>query len=116
MKLKDILFAIVIYIIFPFSSIFMKYASSTENIIWKIFLFGCSIGVLGVFSILWQMLLKKVDLTKAYLFKSTTIIWNVIYGIILFKENVSLTMIIGMTITTIGIMITIVGGKKAEEK
>lgn len=115
MKLKDILFAVFIYIIFPFSSIFMKYASNAENIIWKIFLFGCSIAVLGVFSILWQMLLKKVDLTKAYLFKSTTIIWNVVYGILLFQENVSLTMIIGMTITTIGIMITIVGGKKVEE-
>lgn len=112
MKAKDILFAIVIYIIFPFSSVFMKFASQSEDMIMKLFLFGCSIGVLGVFSILWQMLLKKVDLTKAYLFKSTTIVWNVVYGILIFQEKVSLTMIIGMTIATIGIMITIVGEKK----
>jgi hypothetical protein len=49
------------------------------------------------------------------IFANGTIIWNVVYGILLFQENVSLTMIIGMTITTIGIMITIVGGKKVEE-
>jgi len=115
LKAKDILFAIVIYIIFPFSSIFMKYASATDDLFMKLFLFGCSIGVLGIFSILWQMLLKKIELTKAYLFKSTTIIWNVVYGIILFQEKITLPMIIGMTITTIGIMITIVGSKKEEE-
>ena len=115
MKAKDILFAIVIYIIFPFSSIFMKYASQSDDLLMKLFLFGCSIGVLGVFSILWQMLLKKMELTKAYLFKSTTIIWNVVYGILLFQEKITLPMIIGMVITTMGIMITIVGNKKEEE-
>ena len=115
MKLKDILFAIIIYIIFPFSSVFMKLASDTSNLIMKLFLFCCSIGVLGIFSILWQMLLKKVDLTKAYLFKSTTIIWNVIYGILIFSEKITLPMIIGIIITTAGIMITIVGEKQHGE-
>lgn len=114
MKIKDVLFAVIIYIIFPFSSIFMKYASQTDDMLMKLFLFACSIGVLGIFSILWQMLLKKIDLTKAYIFKSTTIIWNIVYGIILFNEKVSPMMIIGMTITTLGIIIITIGEKKGE--
>lgn len=112
MKFKDILFAIFIYIIFPFSSVFMKLASSNSNMAMKLFLFCCSIGVLAIFSILWQMLLKKVDLTKAYLFKSTTIIWNVFYGILIFEEKITFMMVLGMIITTIGVMITIVGDKQ----
>ena len=82
MNKKNIVFAIFIYTIFPLSSVFMKMASSNDNLIMKMILFCLSIGVLGVFSLLWQKLLKNVDLVKAYIFKSTTIIWSVIYGII----------------------------------
>lgn len=115
MKKKDILFAIAIYTIFPLSSVFMKIASETDNFIIKMIWFGMSIGVLGVFSLLWQKLLKKVDLIKAYIFKSTTIIWSVLYGIILFQEQITLNMILGMFITTVGVIITILGGKQDGE-
>lgn len=114
MKKSNILFAIFIYTIFPLSSVFMKLASGNDDLIIKAIFFCLSIGALGVFSILWQKLLKTVDLTKAYLFKSTTIIWNVIYGIILFSEKITINMIMGIIITTIGVMITIVGGKEVE--
>ena len=115
MKKKDIIFAIFIYTIFPLSSVIMKIASGYENFIIKMILFSLAIGVLGIFSILWQKLLKNVDLVKAYIFKSTTIIWSVVYGILLFGENVNLNMIIGMAITTVGVIITILGGKHNEQ-
>lgn len=114
MKKNNILFAILIYTIFPLSSVFMKIASGQEQIIIKFIYFCLSIFVLGIFSILWQKLLKDVDLVRAYLFKSTTIIWNVVYGIILFSEKIKINMIIGIVITTIGVMITIVGGRNDE--
>lgn len=115
MKKKDILFAIFIYTIFPLSSVIMKIAANQENFIIKMVLFGLSIGVLGIFSLLWQKLLEKVDLVKAYIFKSTTIIWTVIYGMILFNEQITISMILGMTITTIGVIITVLGGKENEQ-
>lgn len=112
MNKKNILFAIFIYTIFPLSSVIMKIASEQENLITKIMLFGLAIGVLGVFSILWQKLLKNLDLVKAYIFKSTTIIWNVIYGVLLFKEKISINMVLGMIITTIGVIITVLAENK----
>jgi len=114
MNKKNILFAIFIYTIFPLSSVIMKIAAGYDDLIIKMLLFGLAIGVLGVFSILWQKLLKRVDLVKAYIFKSTTIIWSVIYGILLFGEQISINMIIGMIITTIGVVITVTGGNKHE--
>lgn len=114
MDKKNILFAIFIYTIFPLSSVIMKIASGQDELIIKILLFGLAIGVLGIFSILWQKLLKKVDLVKAYIFKSTTIIWSVIYGILLFGEQISINMVIGMIITTIGIIIIVTGGDSHE--
>ena len=115
MKKKDIVFAIFIYTIFPLSSVIMKIAAGYEKFIIKMILFALAIGVLGVFSILWQKLLKNVDLVKAYIFKSTTIIWSVVYGILLFGEKVNLNMIMGMAITTAGVIITILGGNHNEQ-
>ena len=112
MKKKYIIFAIFIYTIFPLSSVIMKIASGYDDLFIKLILFCLSIGVLGIFSLLWQKLLKHVDLVKAYIFKSTTIIWSVIYGILLFGETVTLNMILGMIITTIGVIITILGGNE----
>lgn len=111
MNKKNIILAIFSYTIFPVSSVIMKFAANCDNIIYKMLLFGLSIGVLVIFSILWQKLLKNVDLVKAYIFKSTTIIWNVIYGIILFGEKISVNMAFGMIIVTVGVITTILGGK-----
>ena len=115
MNKKKILFAIFIYTIFPLSSVFMKMASEYEDLIIKMILFCLSIGVLGIFSLLWQKLLKSVDLVKAYIFKSTTIIWTVVYGVLLFSETVTWNMILGMVITTAVVIITILGGKVDEQ-
>ena len=114
MKKKYIVFSILIYILFSLSSVFMKYASTEENILLKIFFFGCSIGVLVIFSLLWQKLLNKTDLSKAYMFKSTTLIWSLIYGIILFGETITVSKILGIILTMLGIIIIIRGENKHE--
>ena len=57
MKFKSILFGIIIYCIFSLSSVVMKLASLHEVFIYKILLYGVSLGILGFFSILWQKML-----------------------------------------------------------
>ena len=112
MKKKHIVFLIIIYILFSLSSVFMKYASSYDKLFLKLIFFTASIGVLGVFSLLWQVALKDIELSKAYMFKSTTLIWSLIYGILFFGETVSIQKIIGIIITMIGMMIIIKGENK----
>lgn len=75
MPLKTVVFGTIIYCLFSLSSVFMKFASLQTNLLYKVLFFGLSIGVLGIFSILWQKLLNKLNLTKAYFFKATTLIW-----------------------------------------
>lgn len=107
MRKKQIIFAIFIYIIFPLSSVFMKTAAESEIILNKILFFTCSIITLGIFSIMWQKLLSKINLNKAYLFKSTTIIWSIVYGIIIFKETINFNKILGIVITIFGLCISL---------
>ena len=111
MKIKSVLFAIVIYLFFSLSSVFMKFASLQSNMFYKLVFFGLSILTLGIFSIAWQRLLNKFDLSKVYFFKATTIIWGMIFGILLFNEEVTINMIIGVVETTLGVA-TILTGEK----
>ena len=104
MKIKSVLFAIVIYLFFSLSSVFMKFASLQSNMFYKLVFFGLSILTLGI-------LLNKFDLSKVYFFKATTIIWGMIFGILLFNEEVTINMIIGVVVTTLGVA-TILTGEK----
>jgi drug/metabolite transporter (DMT)-like permease len=89
----------------------MKFASLQSNMFYKLVFFGLSILTLGIFSIAWQRLLNKFDLSKVYFFKATTIIWGMIFGILLFNEEVTINMIIGVVVTTLGVA-TILTGEK----
>lgn len=107
------IFGIAIYCMFSFSSVAMKYASFQTQLKYKLLFYILSLGILGFFSILWQILLKKMDLNKAYFFKATTIIWGMIFGYCFFQEIINFKMILGMFITTIG-MIIILGEREDE--
>lgn len=114
MSKKNIIWCVFIYMIFSISSVLMKLASQANDIIPKFILFGASIGILVFFSLLWQKILQKSDLIKPYLFKSTTIIWGLIFGIMIFGEVVTWNMIIGVILTMIGVIFTVQGGKQDE--
>lgn len=111
MSIKTVLSGIIIYCLFSLSSVFMKLASSQNYLIYKLILFSLSIGVLGIFSLLWQRMLSKLNLNKAYYFKSTTLIWGLIYGVLIFGEKITINMIIGIIISLLGVVLILGDGK-----
>lgn len=108
------LVAIIDYMFFSVSNVFMKLASVKNNFADKIFMYLCSILTLFIFSILWQKLLAKMDLNRAYLFKGTTLLWGLIFGNLIFNEQITINMIIGAIIALLGIIITFTGGETSE--
>ncbi len=70
-------------------------------IIW----FGLEFLVLGVYAILWQQIIKRVDLSIAYTNRSLAIIWSMLWAFLFFKENIRPQNIIGVIIIVIGTLI-----------
>ena len=68
-----------------------------------IIFYGVSILILGMYAILWQQILKRFSLTTAFFNKAITIIWGMLWGIIFFKEAITINMIIGAIIVLIGV-------------
>lgn len=88
------------------SSVFIKMAGQYETLSKEFILFYVlGLGCLGVFAIMWQLLLELIPLTTAYLRKGILYILILIWSVILFKEQVTLNNIIGSIIIIAGISI-----------
>ena len=91
-------------LVFSISNIFSKFASKEEFFSFKfILLYGCSLGVLLIYAILWQQILKHVPMITAYSNRLVSMIWGVFWGAIIFKEKITMTMVLGTLIIMFGL-------------
>jgi len=83
----------------------MKLSSSGDSLIATVFFLICAFGVLGIYAILWQQILKHIPLTTAFMFKSITVLYGMFFAAILFKENITMNNMIGAMLIITGIII-----------
>lgn len=96
-------FAMLIY---SFTAITNKMASRNKVLSsgWILF-YGIGILLLCIYACVWQQVLKKMELGKAYTGKALATVLEFLWGWIIFKEQINLQMIIGGTIVIIGVII-----------
>lgn len=98
----------IILLIFSTCGIFSKLAASYKFLSFGFILFySISILILFIYTIAWQQILKKIPLITAFLNKSITIIWSMLWGIIIFNENITLKMIIGSIVVLCGVSLVV---------
>ena len=87
-------------------SIFTKYASQHEFMSWNymVGLIG-AIGMMGLYAVLWQQVLKRIELSVAYMFKGTSIIFVMLLACLLFGEQITWNNILGTIIIIAGIVL-----------
>ena len=88
--------------------IFTKMAASYPafSITW-ILLYGLGLFFLGAYALLWQQILKKVPLIVAFCNKAVTILWGMIFGAILFQEQITWKMVIGAVVVLTGVIMVV---------
>lgn len=106
LKIVYILSLIAINLLYACVSIFTKYASQQEFLSWNymLWLVG-AVGVMGVYAVLWQQVLKRIELSMAYMFKGTSIIFVMLLAYILFGEQITWNNILGAIIIIVGIVL-----------
>lgn len=70
-----------------------------------LFYLGCALGILGIYAGLWQQALKYIPLTTAFMFKSVTVIYGMIFAHILFKEEITVNNVAGVALIVAGIIV-----------
>lgn len=85
-------------------TLFTKYASQQEmgSVAYCLGLAG-AICVMGAYAICWQQILKRVELSTAYMFKGTSLIFIMLFAFALFGEAITMMNIIGAVVIIIGI-------------
>lgn len=103
----------VLLLVYACSDIASKLAAGKEFLSFEFILFyGMVIFLLGIYAIFWQQILKKIPLITAYANKSVTIIWGMVFGALLFKEQISLNQILGAIIIIVGVYFVVLEDAK----
>lgn len=105
-QIKDILMLQIVFFIYSINSVVAKFASAQEPFSLNfILLYGLELCVLGVYAILWQQLIKRMELSVAYSNKAVVLLWAMVFGALLFKEQISLTKVAGILLVIVGIVV-----------
>jgi len=62
-----------------------------------------AVAIIAIYALLWQQVLRRFELSTAYLFKGTTLIFTMLFAALLFGEAITLPNILGSVLIIIGI-------------
>lgn len=104
--IRDVLFLTFAVAVYSASSFFSKSASGYEFLSYPYIGNLCGvILVLGIYAILWQMALKKVQLSQAYPFRSLGIVFGLAIAGFVFHETITLLNLMGSGLVIIGLLV-----------
>ncbi len=102
----QILLLQAVVLVYTTSGIFAKLASEKAFLsIGFILLYGAEIAVLGIYAVLWQQMIKRVDLSFAYANRAVAIAWSMLWAAVIFGETITVQNLIGVGIVLIGTML-----------
>lgn len=103
---KLLIFLLGVNLIYACTSIFTKMASRQEmmSLPYLLWIVG-AIGVMGVYAMLWQQVISRMQLSTAYMFKGTSLIFVLLISALLFGETITLNNIIGAVVIILGIVL-----------
>ena len=70
-----------------------------------IFFYGLDVLILGIYALIWQQVIKKFELSVAYANKAVTLIWALVWGILIFHEKITVFKVAGILLVMAGIFI-----------
>jgi len=105
-NIKTILILHCCLFLFSLSNVCSKQASSYDFLSGKFIIFySLTILILGIYAIAWQQIIKRMPLSLAFANKAITVVWGLIWGLILFNENITIGKIIGVILLVTGIIL-----------
>lgn len=94
------------FLLYSFYTVLGKIASKYDFLSLNFCIFYCLlILILFIYAVLWQQVLKNIELSIATANKASTIIWGMIWSCLFFNEQITCKKIIGVIIIFSGIIL-----------
>lgn len=116
-NIKNFIFIHILFLWYSLVGLFSKNASkyaflSLDYLKW----YGGVLLIMGVYAVLWQQALKRMQLTIAYSNKAIITVWGVLWGLLFWSEKITIGKICGIIIILVGIVLVVQGGKDANNE
>ena len=96
---------LLVYLFYSTVSLATKFTSLQEFLSLKYFLgLAIVVAMLGIYAIIWQQVLKRIELTTAYMFKGTSLIFVLLFSALIFNETITVWNIVGASLIVGGIV------------
>ena len=100
-------------LIFSFSSVLMKMAAQHPMLSWQwIGLYFGALCIICVYALAWQQFLKRVPLTTAYANRAMSMLWSMVFGVLIFHETVRWNMVAGVLVIGVGVYLVVTADGK----
>lgn len=110
-NLRQLILLQLIVIVYTCSSIMAKFAAMQETLMGLCFFFALDILFLGIYAIFWQQIIKKMDLSVAYMNRSTALFWSALWAGVFFHEEITVKQLVAVGLVIAG---TVLVNKKGE--
>ena len=106
----------LLLVLFSLAPVCTKLAGEQAFLSVPFFLYyGASIAILGVYALAWQQFIKRMPLTAAYANRAVTVVWGMLWGLLVFGEGISLLKLLGALIIVAGVVLfAFAQGKEAK--
>lgn len=112
--IRELLVLQAVVVVYTFAGIIGKVAAGQDTLKF-LFLYAVEIGVLGVYAILWQQMIRKFELSVAYANRSVALAWSLLWAVLLFDEELTVKKAAGVALVIAGTAIINGGGEKEDE-
>ena len=93
-------------VVYSLSGVLSKLASRFDFLSMQfIACYGGIIALLGLYAIVWQQIIKRIPLTTAYANRAITVVWGMVWGVLIFSESLSILQVVGGAIVLTGVVL-----------
>lgn len=108
----------MVVVIYSINTVIAKFVSDQPFLSFKfIMLYLLEFAVLGIYAIFWQQMIKRFELSIAYANKAMTLLWSLLWSVLIFRDSVTPAKVVGVLLVIAGTIIlnSEVVDEKAEE-
>lgn len=104
----------LLFFIYSCTGIISKYAGRQPFMsVYYCMGYAVNMLILAAFTLAWQQILKKENLSSVYMYKAMIVVWGNLFGVLLFQERLSAARVAGMGMILVGIcLVTDIQGRE----
>lgn len=102
----DIILLQMVVVIYSINTVIAKFVSDQPFLSFKfIMLYLLEFAVLGIYAIFWQQMIKRFELSIAYANKAMTLLWSLLWSVLIFRDSVTPAKVVGVLLVIAGTII-----------